>query len=242
MCTGDKHRIADAFIQLLDIMKTLRSACPWDRQQSMESLRHLTIEEAFELSEAILEKHTEDIKKELGDLLMHIVFYAQIAEEQHYFTLHDVIQSLCKKLIHRHPHVYSQAKATTVQAVQENWEKQKLKEKESGSVLDGVPSTLPSLVKAMRIQEKVSRINGDWKDHKAVWQQIQQAIHVLEPPANHHTITSLRQNKIQEALGALFFSLVHYARLMGSNPDEALERANKRFMQKFKRTTHYTQQ
>ena len=225
-------------MKLLDIMRTLRNACPWTRQQSMKSLRHLTIEETFELSEAILEKHTEDIKEELGDLLLHILFYAQIADEQHGFTLNDIIQSLCKKLIHRHPHIYSQTRATTAREVQENWEKQKLKEKESGSsVLDGVPRTLPSLIKAMRIQEKVSRVDGNWQDHKAVWQKIQQTMRVLTPQDHNRKTRSSREDKIQEeALGTLLFSLVHYARLVGSNPDEALERANKKFMQKFKHT------
>jgi tetrapyrrole methylase family protein/MazG family protein len=222
-----------AFSQLLVIMSELREKCPWDQKQTMESLRHLTIEETFELSEAILEGDMEDVKKELGDLLLHIVLYALIASEQHSFTLTQIIQTLCDKLIYRHPHIYSQEKAEDIQAVKQNWEKLKLKEKGNQSVLGGVPQALPSLIKAMRIQEKVSMIGFNLQDRKAVWQKIKKEMQVLTQQHNQDAPTPPHTQKGQEAFGELLFSLVNYARLVEVNSEEALEKANKKFIREF---------
>jgi len=222
--TSNDDREFGALGQLLDIMDELREKCPWDQQQTMESLRHLTIEETFELSEAILEANMENIKKELGDLLLHIVFYAKIAAEQRAFTITQIIQALCEKLIHRHPHIYGQAKAETTQAAQRNWEEQKLQEEKNKSVLGGVPSTLPSLIKAMRIQEKVSRVGFCWPDRDTT----QQKIKTITQPGNQQPVTIP-----EEEFGELLFLLVNYARLMNINPEEALEKKNKEFIKKF---------
>ena len=218
-----------AFDRLLVIMDELRRKCPWDQQQTMESLRHLTIEETFELSEAILEGEVTDIKKELGDLLLHIVFYAHIAAEKQDFTIKDVIQALCEKLVYRHPHIYGQEKAEDANTVKQNWEKLKLKEKDNPSVLGGVPRALPSLIKAMRIQEKASLAGFDWQEKEAVWQQIQELMHVVNQDVNDPT----QQTNAQEAFGDLLFALISYARLIEVNSEEALAGANKKFMQRF---------
>ncbi len=214
-------------------MNELREKCPWDQKQTMESLRHLTIEETFELSEAILEGDMEDVKKELGDLLLHIVLYALIASEQHSFTITQIIQTLCEKLIYRHPHIYSQEKAEDIQAVKQNWVKLKLKEKGNKSVLGGVPQALPSLIKAMRIQEKASMIGCDLQDRKAIWKKIKKEMQVLTQQYSQDAPTPIHKKKDQEAFGALLFSLVSYARSIEVNPEEALEKANKKFIREF---------
>lgn len=228
-----RDQVLSAFRKLLDIMAELREKCPWDQQQTMESLRNLTIEETFELSEAILEDNVEDIKKELGDLLFHIIFYAMVAAEQQAFTIANVIQALCEKLIHRHPHIYGKETAENVQAVTQNWEQQKLQEKGNLSVLGGVPHTLPSLIKAMRIQEKTSRVGFDWLDSKTVWQEVQEKVQVLTQYGSQGVSTATQQEKIQEEFGVLLFSLVNYARLIGVNPEEVLEKTNRKFTKKF---------
>lgn len=232
----DDNKTLKAFRQLLAIVSELREKCPWDQKQTMESLRHLTIEETFELSEAILEGDTEDVKKELGDLLLHIVLYALIASERRSFTITQIIQTLCDKLIYRHPHIYGQEKqekAEDIQAVKRNWEKLKLKEKGNQSVLGGVPQALPSLIKAMRIQEKASAIGFDLQGNKAMWGKIEKEMQVLAQQHSQDIPTPIQHQKVLETFGALLFSLVSYARLMDVNPEEALEKANKKFIQEF---------
>ena len=225
----DYDQALKALEKLLVIMDELREKCPWTRQQTMESLRHLTIEETFELSEAILEKNMEDVQKELGDLLLHILFQAKIAAEQQTFTITHVIQTLCKKLIDRHPHIYEKKTAKNVQSVEHHWEKQKLQEKENQSVLGGVPRTLPSLIKTMRIQEKTSRIGFCWTDSNTTRKKIQEHIQVLTQQSNQKFSTAMQQKEF----GKLLFLLVNYARLMNINPEEALEKENREFVQKF---------
>ena len=227
--TLDREQALKAWDQLLIIMDELRKKCPWDQQQTMESLRHLTIEETFELSEAILEGNMEDIQKELGDLLLHVVFYTTIATEQRVFTITDVIQGLCKKLIDRHPHIYGQATAENTQVVQQNWEKQKLQEKGNKSVLGGVPHTLPSLIKALRIQEKADRVGFRWPDSNTTQQKIQEHMRTLAQPSNQQSAPAMQQKEF----GTLLFLLVHYARAKQINPEEALEKANREFIQAF---------
>ena len=224
---------AEAFGRLFCIMGELRENCPWDQKQTMESLRHLTMEETFELSEAILEGNMEEIKKELGDVLLHIVFYARIAAEQHAFTMEEVINSLCEKLIYRHPHIYAKEKVDGVNAVRRNWEQLKLKEKPNCSVLGGVPHSLPSLIKAMRVQEKVSRIGLDWLDGAVVWNEVDKKVRTLRKEMNQEDLTSTQKEEAQKEFGDLLFSLVNYAMHMDINPEEALERANKEFVRKF---------
>jgi len=226
----DKRSTLKAFGQLLVIMKELREKCPWDQKQTMESLRHLTIEETFELSEAILAGNMEDIKEELGDLLLHIIFYARIASEQRSFTLTQVIQTLCEKLIYRHPHIYDQEKVEDTQAVKQNWERLKLQEKENRSVLGGVPYTLSSLIKAMRIQEKASMIGFGWNKKEEVWKKVQQAMQELVCKISQTTPNS---SKLEDAFGDVLFTLVHYAGCISINAESALEKANKRFIQSF---------
>jgi MazG family protein len=231
----DNNKALKAFSRLLVIMGELREKCPWDRKQTMESLRHLTIEETFELSEAILEGEMEDIKKELGDLLLHIVLYALIATEQRSFTITNVIQTLCEKLIYRHPHIYSQEKTEDIQVVNKNWQELKLKEKGNKSVLSGVPQALPSLIKAMRIQEKAGAIGFDPQYRQATWQEIKKAMQVLTQQHSQNAITPTpaQQKMVRETFGELLFSLVGYARLMEVNPEEVLEKANKKFIREF---------
>lgn len=234
LCTDldkDNNSALNAFHQLLTIVGELRARCPWDQEQTLESLRHLTIEEAFELSEAILAKSTEDIKKELGDLLLHIILYAHIATEQHLFTVAQVIQALCAKLIYRHPHIYGQEKAEDTQAVQKNWEKLKLKEKGNSSVLGGVPQTLPSLIKAIRIQEKAQRIGLDWHNTKAeVEKKLQVVIQTLVYQPSQNTPN---EQSLEDTFGDVLFTLVHYATLCNVNAEKALEKANRKFIGRF---------
>ena len=225
----DNAKALRAFARLLAIVDELREKCPWDQKQTMESLRHLAMEETFELSEAILEGDMEGIKKELGDLLLHIVFYARIASEKHAFTITEVIQALCEKLIHRHPHIYGQEEAKDIKAVKQNWEKLKLKEKENRSVLSGVPNSLPSLIKAMRIQEKARMVGFDWQDKDEVWQKVQEEMQEVRRASPAPT----QQEKVQEELGDLLFALVSYARFIAVNPEDALEKANRKFMRRF---------
>ena len=220
----------EAFAQLLKIMDELREKCPWDSAQTFESLRKLTIEETYELADAILEKDLTEIKKELGDLLLHIIFYAKIGEEKEAFTITDVIDGLNEKLIYRHPHIYGNEKAKNAREVEENWEALKLKEKgrKKKTVLEGVPVSLPALVKANRIQEKVSAIGFDWKQKELVWDKVKEEIQEVE--------TELAQKNRQATegeFGDLFFSLVNAARLYGVDPEAALERTNKKFTNRF---------
>jgi len=218
---------ATAFIRLVEIMDRLREECPWDKKQTMDSLRYLTIEEMYELSDAILDKDMDEVKKELGDLLLHIVFYSRIASEKNYFDIADVLDGISDKLIHRHPHIYGDVKVTDEKQVKENWEKLKLKEGK-GSVLEGVPKSLPAIVKAFRIQEKVRGIGFDWDNKKQVWEKVKEEIKELkvEELKNNH-------DRIEAEFGDVLFSLVNYSRFIDVNPEDALERTNKRFIKRF---------
>lgn len=219
-----------AFDRLLTIMDELRENCPWDKKQTLESLRHLTIEETYELSDAILENKLEEIKKELGDLMLHNVFYARIASEQGAFDIADVLNAICDKLIERHPHIYSDVVAEDEQTVKANWEKLKLKEGKK-SVLEGVPQSLPALVKAMRIQDKARGVGFDWERPEQVWEKVQEELKELHEVAS--TPAADRQ-KIMAEFGDVLFSLVNYARFIGIDPEEALERTNKKFISRFR--------
>mgnify|MGYP001566070742 CR=1 FL=1 len=216
-----------SFERLLIIMNELREQCPWDKKQTMESLRYLTIEEMYELSDAILEKDTEEIKKELGDLLLHIVFYSRIASETNDFDIADVIENICEKLIHRHPHIYGDVKVKDEQEVKRNWESLKLKEGKK-SVLEGVPKSLPALVKSYRIQEKVSGIGFDWDNTEQVWDKVLEEIDELKEEIDKNDT-----DRIEAEFGDVLFALTNYARFIGVNPEDALERTNRRFVKRF---------
>jgi XTP/dITP diphosphohydrolase len=218
-----------AFERLLTIMDELREKCPWDKKQTIESLRHLTIEETYELADAILEKDMSNIKKELGDILLHIVFYARIASETKEFDIADVMNALCDKLVHRHPHIYGDVKVQDEQEVKENWEKLKLKEKGNKSVLGGVPVSLPSLVKASRIQDKAKAVGFDWEKPEQVWEKVQEEIAELK----HEVDSKAAKEKIEGEFGDVMFSLINYARFLDINPEDALEKTNKKFIKRF---------
>ena len=216
-----------AFDRLLTIMDELREKCPWDQKQTMESLRHLTIEETYELGDAILDQDLQEVKNELGDLLLHIVFYAKIGSETKDFDISDVINSICEKLIHRHPHIYSDVVVKDETEVKQNWENLKLKEGKT-SVLQGVPKSLPALVKASRIQEKVAGVGFDWEHPNQVWEKVEEELAEFKVEV---------ENKDQEAMedefGDVLFSLINYARFLDINPENALERTNKKFIKRF---------
>ncbi|MDR0750190.1 MAG: nucleoside triphosphate pyrophosphohydrolase [Tannerellaceae bacterium] len=218
-----------AFGQLLDILDELRVKCPWDRKQTNESLRSNTIEETYELCDAIIRNDTDDIKKELGDLLLHIVFYAKIGEEKEAFDIKDVCDALCDKLIFRHPHVFGDVSADTSKKVEQNWEEIKLKEKGGNkTVLEGVPAGLPSVVKAHRIQDKARNAGFDWEQREQVWDKVQEEFNELKAEINQ-----LDADCMESEFGDLFFSLVNAARLYKINPDNALERTNQKFIRRF---------
>ncbi|MFI5164975.1 MAG: nucleoside triphosphate pyrophosphohydrolase [Bacteroidia bacterium] len=217
-----------AFERLLAIMDELREKCPWDKKQTIESIRHLTIEETYELSDAILEKDMNHIKKELGDLLLHIVFYSRIASETNEFNIADVCNSLCEKLIHRHPHIYGDVKVEDEHDVKRNWEKLKLQEgnEKIKSTLGGVPSSLPAVIKAYRIQEKARGVGFDWERPEQVLEKVQEELNELK--------VEIKQNgKVEEEFGDLLFSLINYARFIGVNPEDALEKTNRKFIKRF---------
>lgn len=216
-----------AFERLLNIMDELRTQCPWDKKQTMESLRHLTIEEVYELGDAILDKDTQEIKKELGDILLHIVFYSRIASETNDFDIKDVIEGVCEKIIHRHPHIYGDVKVTDDAEVSRNWEKLKLKEGKT-SVLEGVPVSLPALVKAMRIQEKARASGFDWERKEQVWEKVQEEMNELKKELH-----DVKPERAKAEFGDVLFALVNYARFLGIDPEEALERTNKKFIKRF---------
>ena len=216
-----------AFARLLTIMDELREKCPWDQKQTYDSLRYLTIEEMYELSDAILEKDIQGIKNELGDVLLHIVFYARIASETNDFDIADVINDICEKLIHRHPHIYGDVKVADEKEVKKNWEKLKLKEGRK-SVLEGVPKSLPAIVKAFRIQEKVRGIGFDWDNKTQVWEKVLEEIEELKVE-----IKKGDNDRIESEFGDVLFALTNYARFINVNPEDALERTNKRFIKRF---------
>ena len=218
---------AKAFIRLVEIMDRLREECPWDKKQTIDSLRYLTIEEMYELSDAILDKNMDEIKKELGDLMLHIVFYSRIASEKKHFDITDVLDSISDKLIHRHPHIYGDVVANDVKQVKENWEKLKLKEGKN-SVLEGVPKSLPAIVKAYRIQEKVRGIGFDWQNKNQVWDKFQEEIEEFQKEEKKND-----SEKMEEEFGDVLFSLVNYSRFVNVNPEDALEKTNKKFIRRF---------
>jgi len=219
-----------AFERLLNIMDDLREKCPWDKKQTIESLRHLTIEEAYELSDAILKNNNEELKKELGDILLHIIFYAKIASETNTFNIADVMNSLCDKLIFRHPHIYGDVKVNNEDDVKQNWEKLKQKEKGGNtSVLSGVPNSMPALLKAYRIQEKARAVGFDWEDPQQVFEKVKEEILELDNEIKKENNTS----KIEDEFGDVLFALINYARFINVNPEDALERTNKKFIKRF---------
>ncbi|MFO7824690.1 MAG: nucleoside triphosphate pyrophosphohydrolase [Cyclobacterium sp.] len=222
-----------AFDRLLTIMDELREQCPWDKKQTIESLRHLTIEETFELSDAILDNDLESVSKELGDILLHIVFYARIGSESQVFDIGDVIHQLNEKLIRRHPHIYGDTQADDEEAVKQNWEKIKLGEKGNKSVLGGVPRSLPALIKAMRIQEKARGVGFDWEEKKQVWEKVEEEMQEFKAAFDEVPDADMEKEEAKGEFGDLLFSLINYARFIDINPEEALERTNRKFIHRF---------
>ncbi len=216
-----------AFDRLLTIMDELRAQCPWDKKQTMETLRHLTIEETYELGDAILDNDLDEIKKELGDVLLHIVFYSKIGSETKDFDIADVCNSICEKLINRHPHIYGDVEVKDEEEVKRNWENLKLKEGKK-SVLEGVPKSLPALVKANRIQEKVAGVGFDWEAPNQVWEKVEEELAEFKAE-----VQSGNQDAMESEFGDVIFSMVNYARFLNINPENALERTNKKFSKRF---------
>lgn len=221
----------EAFERLLNIMDELRAQCPWDKKQTMESLRHLTIEEVYELSDSILDKDMQEIKKEIGDIMLHLVFYAKIASETNSFDITDVLNSICDKLIARHPHIYGDVKVTDEEEVKRNWEQLKLKEGNK-SVLEGVPAALPALVKASRIQEKARGVGFDWEEKQQVWEKVEEEMQEFRNEFNEDN-SKIDKEKAEAEFGDLLFSLINYARFIDINPEDALEKTNKKFIRRF---------
>ena len=217
-----------AFERLITIITELRQKCPWDRKQTLESLRYLTIEETYELSDAILDNDLEEVKKELGDLIMHVVFYAQIGYEKGAFSIDDVLNSVCDKLVRRHPHIYGDVKVDNEEDVKRNWEQIKLKEGKK-SVLEGVPKSLPAMVKANRIQEKARGVGFDWDHSEQVWEKLNEELAELKAEID----SGADQTRVEAEFGDVLFSMINFARFIGINPEDALERTNKKFIQRF---------
>ena len=226
---NDRQQQIEAFARLLDVMDELREKCPWDRKQTNESLRANTIEETYELSEAILQNHPDEIKKELGDLLLHIVFYAKIGEEKGEYDIKTVCDSICEKLIFRHPHVFGDTVAEDSKKVEQNWEQLKLEEKDGNkTVLNGVPASLPSMIKAYRIQDKARNVGFDWEVKEQVWDKVEEELNELKTE-----IGQMDADRMEDEFGDFFFSLVNAARLYKINPDNALEHTNQKFIRRF---------
>ena len=226
------NAVSEAFLRLINIMDDLREKCPWDKKQTIQSLRQLTLEEVYELTDSITDENWKGIKEELGDLLLHIVFYSKIGAEQNQFTLDEMINAICDKLIARHPHVYPSASSGKVKVkneddVKKNWENLKLKEGKS-SVLSGVPLSLPAMVKAMRLQEKARQVGFEWENKEQVWEKVEEETGEL-----HKAIREKQEDKIEEELGDLIFSLINYARFLRVDAENALEKTNKKFMLRF---------
>lgn len=224
----DFEKEKEAFGRLLNIMDDLRAKCPWDKKQTLESLRYLTIEEVYELSDAILEKDLDELKGEIGDIMLHLVFYSKIAAEKKAFDITGVLQAICDKLVHRHPHIYGDSDAKTEDEVKANWEKLKLKEGKK-SVLQGVPKSLPAMVKATRIQEKARGAGFDWDNTEQVWEKVNEEIREFHQEVDG----SKDKEKVESEFGDVLFSLINYARFMDINPEDALERTNKKFISRF---------
>lgn len=221
-----------AIDRLLTIMDELREQCPWDKKQTMQSLRHLTIEETYELGDAILENDLEEVKKELGDLLLHIIFYAKIGSETNSFDIADVANGICEKLINRHPHIYGDVEVENEEEVKQNWENIKLKEGKK-SVLEGVPNSLPALVKANRIQEKVAGVGFDWEQPEQVFEKVKEELSELQEELKQGS-----PDRLESEFGDVLFSMVNYARFLDINPENALERTNKKFIKRFQYLEH----
>ncbi|QEC53131.1 XTP/dITP diphosphohydrolase [Anseongella ginsenosidimutans] len=228
-----------AFERLLNIMDELREKCPWDKKQTMESLRHLTLEEVYELSDAILEGDPAEIRKELGDIMLHLVFYAKIGAEKGEFDITGVLNGICEKLVARHPHIYGDVKVENEEQVKQNWEKLKLKEG-NRSVLEGVPVSLPSLVKAQRIQEKAAGVGFDWEEKTQVWEKVEEELQEfrnefnVETGPNNKKMTFADRERAEAEFGDVLFSLINYARFLDINPENALEKTNKKFIKRFR--------
>jgi len=218
-----------AFEELLTIMDNLRANCPWDKKQTIDSLRYLTIEETYELSDAIIEKDLDEVRKELGDLMLHIVFYSKIASEQGAFNIKDVLEGISKKLINRHPHIYGDVKVENANDVANNWEQIKLDEGRS-SVLEGVPNSLPAMIKAYRIQDKVKGVGFDWEQPHQVWEKVKEELNEL----NDEVVKNADIARVEDEFGDVLFSLINYARFINVNPEDALEKTNRKFIKRFK--------
>jgi XTP/dITP diphosphohydrolase len=231
--TSDRSGQLEAFGRLLDIMDELREKCPWDRKQTMESLRHLTIEEVYELGDAILDNDLTEVRKELGDIMLHMVFYARLGWEQGAFDVADVLNGICEKLIQRHPHIYGDVEVRDEEEVKQNWEKLKMKEGRE-SVLEGVPRSLPAMVKATRIQDKAKGVGFDWEEKEQVWEKVQEELAELREAE-----ASGEEQHVEEELGDVLFSVINYARFLNMDPESALERTNKKFIGRF---THMERQ
>ncbi len=233
-----QENISKNFLELVAIMDRLRAECPWDKKQTIHSLRSNTIEELYELVDAIIEEDWQGIKEELGDLLLHILFYTKIASEKNEFILEEVIEGISKKLIHRHPHIYGDVKADTEEQVKLNWEQLKLKEGDGKkTILSGVPNSLPSMVKALRIQEKVKQVGFEWENKEQVWDKVNEEIGELQ-----HEIAQGDMEKMEDELGDVFFSLINYARFLKIDPETALEKTNKKFKHRFELMEAYAKE
>lgn len=219
--------VADSFLKLIKIMNELREQCPWDKKQTIHTLRQMTIEETYELADAITDNNLKAIKEELGDLLLHIVFYSKIGQEQNAFTLQEVIDGICQKLIVRHPHIYADVKVKDADEVKQNWEKIKLREGRN-SVLDGVPNALPAMIKALRLQEKSKQVGFEWSNKAQVWDKVKEEMEELKEAEKIGI-----QDKIEDEMGDLLFSLINFARFLQVDPENALERTNKKFIRRF---------
>lgn len=223
------EKTGERFMRLVNIMNELREKCPWDRKQTIQTLRSMTIEEMYELADGIVEEDWQNIKEELGDLLLHIIFYAKIAQEQSQFTLDDVINTICDKLIIRHPHIYGDVKVNDEEDVKKNWEAIKIKEGKN-SVMDGVPASLPAIVKATRIQEKAKQVGFEWRDMEDVWKKVEEEVKEL-----HEEVRKKNTQATEEEFGDVLFSLVNYARFLQVDAETALEKVNKKFLYRFKK-------
>ncbi len=233
-----QENISKKFLELVGIMDRLRAECPWDKKQTIHSLRSNTIEELYELTDAIIEEDWQGIKEELGDLLLHILFYTKIASEKNEFILEEVIEGISKKLIHRHPHIYGDVKAETEEQVKLNWEQLKLKEGDgSKTLLSGVPNSLPAMVKSLRIQEKVKQVGFEWENKEQVWDKVNEEIGELQ-----YEIAQNNKEKMEDELGDVFFSLINYARFLKIDPETALEKTNKKFKHRFERMVVYAKE
>ncbi len=231
-----QNKVADSFLELVEIMDTLREKCPWDKKQTIQSLRSNTIEELYELIDAIIEEDWEGIKEELGDILLHVLFYAKIGTEQGHFTLQDSIEAISKKLIHRHPHIYGDVQVENEEDVKRNWEQLKLQEGKT-SLLAGVPNSLPAMVKAFRIQQKVKQVGFEWENKEQVWDKVEEEIGELKAE-----IDANDQEKMEAEFGDVLFSMINYARFLNIDPESALEKTNKKFKHRFELMEAYAKE